>query len=55
MYSAQRNLQNEWSSNIVAQKEVDFTNFWCLDLQYITSANSTAFYFVFYFDEYTGV
>ena len=28
----------EWSANIVAQKEVDFPNFWCSDLQYITSA-----------------
>ena len=29
---------NEWSTNIVAQKEVNFPNFWCSDLQYITSA-----------------
>ena len=27
MHSAQRNLQNEWSTNIVAQKEVDFQIF----------------------------
>ena len=39
MNSAQRNLLNEWSFNIVAQKEVDFPNVWCSDLQYITSAN----------------
>ena len=38
MNSAPRNLQNEWSFNIVAQKEVDFPIYWCSDLQYITSA-----------------
>ena len=27
MYFAQRNLQNEWSTNILAQKKVDFRNF----------------------------
>ena len=38
MHLAERNLQNEWSTNIVAQKEVDLRNFWCSDLWYITSA-----------------
>ena len=38
MHSAQRNLQNEWSSNIVAhENKVDFPNYWCSDLQYITN------------------
>ena len=27
MHFAQQNLQNEWSTNIVAQKEIDFRNF----------------------------
>ena len=38
MHSAQQNLQIEWSTNIVAQREVDFPNCWCSDLQYITSS-----------------
>ena len=28
-------------AQIVAQKEIDFPNFWCSDLQYITSARGT--------------
>ena len=28
MHSTQQNLQNEWSTNIVAQNKVDFPNFW---------------------------
>ena len=33
MNSVQQNLQNEWSPNPVDQKEVDFPNLWCSDLQ----------------------
>ena len=40
MNSAKRNLQDEWSLNIIAQlKEVDFPDFWCSDLQYIKSVD----------------
>ena len=40
MHSAQRNLQNEWPTNILAQNKVDFPNLWCSDLQYITPARA---------------
>ena len=43
MNSAQLKLYNEWSPNIIAQKEVDFPNFGCSDIQYITSASEACF------------
>ena len=41
MHLGQRKLQNEWSTNILAWKEVDFRHFCCSDLWYITSAQDT--------------